>query len=197
MGELQPAQIFVLQARFSIFWGSVHTRYFSVHMPGSTGRVGTHRHDRPRSRPARSGHLARANCRLVTINLMDFVPASRRVFASHDPNEIACYRDLDCDLCSGRHEAIYRFAKSRRARESGWTLVMGNTGRAPVCRGLVSETAEQHALRLVAQGGGQLHAHRLTEGALATIPALHAHSSAPHNGKVDPSVWPRDSAPWC
>lgn len=48
--------------------------------------------------------------------------------------------------------SIYRFVKTRRARESGWTVVMetmDNTGRLPVCRGLVSETGR--AARLEAR----------------------------------------------
>jgi hypothetical protein len=53
-----------------------------------------------------------------------------------------------CDLCSGKDEAIYRFAKSRRARDSGWPLAMGNTGQVPVCRGLASDSQQQHALKL-------------------------------------------------
>lgn len=77
------------------------------------------------------------------------------------------------------------------------TLAMGNTGHVPVCRGLVSETTQQHAAVKLDFRVDSFHAHRHTGGALASISALHAHSSAPHNGKVDPFVWPRDSASWC
>lgn len=72
---------------------------------------------------------------------------------------------------------------------------MDNTGRLPVCRGLASETQQQHASKAgfcVAVGG--FTAHRLRVGALASISACMCIVVPRTRDKDDPFVWPRGSA---